>query len=95
MVKFKLLLSESDFPPRPGLRTYMAGHGHFIAGRALEPLYAWNIPIAGDLQDQPPRSRSTCLCRTGVFISHLRSISRASEQTIESREIRMSLINAG
>ncbi len=92
-VKLKLL-SKSDFLPHSGLCTYMAGRGRFIAGCALEPLYAWNIPIAGDPLDQPPRSRPPRLRRGGVCISHLRSLSRASDQTIDSREIRMSLINA-
>ncbi len=75
----------------------MAGRGRFIAAHPvelLEPLYAWNIPIVGDPLDQPPRRRLLRLRRGGVCISHLRSLSRASEQTIDSQEIRMSLINA-
>ncbi len=54
----------------------------------------WILPIVSDRPDQPPLFRSPRLCRGGVCSSHLRSLRRTSQSTVDSLQIRMALINA-
>lgn len=61
---------------------------------SLEPLHVWNTLIVGDPLDQLPKSCSSHLRRGGVCFSHLCLLCQASQQTIESWQIRVSLINA-
>ncbi len=77
-----------------GLNAYGARFNRFLVRRSLEPAYMWILPIVSDRPDQPPMFRSPCLRRGGVCSSHLRSLRRTPQSTVDSLQIRMALINA-